>query len=250
VVRAIASADIGFSCCFYQGQSQVFTPQGNGVTSVPVRLPVENFLDTRNEMQVVDYLGLSVLQPGTRIPAHDTGNTNGPEFSGVFYPQITPADAVSGRVDSNGTGGVLPLLNADFVPLCGAGGSRVAARQEAWAGNEAGLRAAASVRGAAGGRCLGGVTARDGSLSGSRAGVPLDCNLGGTCRGRLQLRSKGGSKLGDSSFKVKQGKRKKVTVKLNRNGRRAARGKRKLTVKAKSKVNGAPNDSAKIKLRR
>lgn len=39
-------------------------------------------------------------------------------------------------------------------------------------------------------------------------------------------------------------------MKLSKRGKRAAKGKRKLTVKAKAKVAGAPNERKKIKLRR
>ncbi len=249
VLRQLGDTEFGLACCFFQAESQVFTPRVNGdadtVTSVNVRLPVENGIDVNAGQRWLDYLGITVLRAGTRIPAFDNGTGgNGPEFSAAYYPHMSPADRGTGRSTSSGTGGVLPLLNADFVPLCGAraadarGPLARSVRSEA----EADARM---------GRCLGGVTPRSGSLSNSSASVTMDCNLGGRCRGKLTLLSKrGGKKLGKSKFALSSAARKAVKVKLSKVGRRAAKGKRKLTVKAKARVVGAPSETKKIKLKR
>ena len=42
ILRATRSTSVGFACCFWAGQSQVFTPQPNAVTAVPVRLPMRS----------------------------------------------------------------------------------------------------------------------------------------------------------------------------------------------------------------
>ncbi len=41
----------------------MFTPGRNGVTSVPVRLPLESSIDPVNGISTQDYVGLTVLAP-------------------------------------------------------------------------------------------------------------------------------------------------------------------------------------------
>jgi hypothetical protein len=244
VLRAISSGTAGFACCFYQGESGTFTPRANGITTVGVRLPVANIFSVNPAFQAVDYLALTVLANNVAIPGQWPGN-NGLEGSLAFFPRVTPQDAVSGRVDGYGNG-VIPLLDANFVPLCrGRAGARPARVPRA-----ASVPAPAESSGRRGGRCLGGVTpGRGGELSRGSAQLRLACNLTARCRGKLALRRKG-TLLGRKGFKLRSGQRKRVKVKLNDAGRRAASGKRKLKVKAKATVKGAPNASRKVTLRR
>lgn len=250
VARQIGTTTSGIGCCFYAGESQTFTPRANTTTAVRVRLPVENSIDPVNGVRVVDYLALSVLAPGVAIPGQIPGNGQ-LDGSLAFFPRLSRADGPSGRVDGYGNS-LVPLLNADFTPLCGGASG---------AAGVSGIPRGRTARGelrfpdpratAAAGRCLGGASARNGSLSRKRAKVPLDCNLSSRCAGKLKLRSKrGGGKLGDSKFKIRSGARKRVNVKLSKAGKRAAKRKRKLTVKARIRVAGGPNDKDKIKLKR
>jgi hypothetical protein len=72
ILRSTRSTSVGFACCFWAGQSQVFTPAPNSVTAVPVRLPMR--LDFDDQFgETVDYLALTVLAPGVPIPGHDEG---------------------------------------------------------------------------------------------------------------------------------------------------------------------------------
>ena len=107
------------ACCFYAGQSQVFTPGANGTTAVNVRLPMINQRD--DDLKAIDYLRLTILSPGTAIPGQ-TQPVGALEGSLAFYPQVVPADAVSGRLPAGSN--LVPLLNADFVRLCGSGTNR------------------------------------------------------------------------------------------------------------------------------
>lgn len=72
VVLRSTRSGAGAACCFFAAQSQVFTPQPNAVTAVPVRLPMRKDLDVQFG-ETIDYLGLSVLAPGVPIPGHDEG---------------------------------------------------------------------------------------------------------------------------------------------------------------------------------
>lgn len=252
VVRAIGSTTTGVACCFHAGESQAFTPRANATSNVRVRLPVAHFINTGAGIQVVDYVGLTVRANGVAIPGRYPGG--GFEGSLAFFPRLTAADNVAGRVDGYGNS-LVPLINADITPLCGGAGrarppaARAVAR--AWP-DDAALPPPRARAAARGGRCLGGVTIRDGTIGGSSAKVPLDCNLGATrCRGKLTLLPKrGDGKLGKSRFKLEPGARKRVSVKLTSAGKRAARGNGSLTVRAKAKVSGGPDDSARIELRR
>jgi hypothetical protein len=150
VARAISSTTAGFTCCFYNGESQVFRPRPNATTSVPMRLPVSSEFNVQSGFQAVDYLGLTVLANDVAIPGQYPGN-NGFEGSLGFFPRLRPEDSVNGRVDGYGNS-LIPLLNADFVPICAGGG-------------------AGSARAAQRGRCIGAVSfrGRSGSLQGTVA---------------------------------------------------------------------------------
>ncbi|GIK77477.1 MAG: hypothetical protein BroJett022_11670 [Actinomycetes bacterium] len=250
VVRAIGSTTAGVTCCFHAGESQLFTPRANATSNVRVRLPVAHYIDVGAGIQVVDYIGLTVRANGVAIPGRYPGG--GFEGSLAFFPRLTAADNVAGRVDGYGNS-LVPLVNAEITPLCGGARARPPAAR-AVAGSwpdDAALPPPRTRAGARGGRCLGGVSIRDGTVGGSSARVPLDCNLVTRCRGKLTLLPKrGGGKLGSSKFKVEPGARKRVGVRLTKAGRRAARGDGSLTVRVKAKVAGGPDASAKVELRR
>ncbi|MGH2837861.1 MAG: hypothetical protein ACRDJY_05880 [Thermoleophilaceae bacterium] len=233
VARAIRSTTAGFTCCFYNGESQVFTPAPNAVTAIPMRLPVssEFHAEPPNQgFEAVDYLGLTVLANNVAIPGQYPGN-DALEGSLGFFPRLTPQDVTTGRVDGYGNS-LIPLLNVDFVPICLGGG-------------------AGSAR-AAQGRCMGALSfrGRGGSLAGSTAQVPLLCNLTIRCRGRLSLRSLGGTSIGSTRVRIGQGRRRSISVDLNEAGQDLVRGKNRVKVKARAKVKGARAAKRKVTLRR
>ena len=240
VLRALRdlNAPLGeIACCFYAGQSQIFTPAANGTTAVNVRLPMIN--QRLDDIEAIDSLGITVLNPGTAIPGQ-LQPFGALEGSLAFYPQVTPPDAVSGRLPA-GTG-IVPLLNADFTGLCGSGTSRQA---------RDGAEAKQS-----GGRCFNGVSIQNGKVAGSRARVPLICNLTVQCVGSLKLLRAGGgasaaksSTVGKAKIKIGAGAEKTLKVKLNKAGKKLAKGKKKIKLKAKATIKGAPNETTKVKLK-
>lgn len=60
-------------CCFYHGESQVFTPRANAVAEVAVNLPVQHELNAITNAWSYDTLALTVLDPDVPVPAHSTG---------------------------------------------------------------------------------------------------------------------------------------------------------------------------------
>jgi hypothetical protein len=211
VLRAMRGfGGVRFSCCFFAGASQVFTPAPNAVTSVAVRLPMRNDI-TPNVGETVDYLGLTVLAPGVPIPMHEIGNPGDVSGPGglAFFPHVDAANAANaGRPDYNGVGGLVPLVQGDFVRLCN--------------GRAVGARARAAQ-----GRCLPGIAAigARASLRGGRLVVRLVCNAGFPCAGslRVQPRSRGGATLARGTVNVPPGGRQSVRARVSRAGRRALR---------------------------
>lgn len=180
-----------------------------------------------------------MVRPGYPIPAQATGF--GSIEGSLAFPHVGPNDALNGRVDGRAMPAV-PLLEATFVPLCGAGLGRVS-------GRFGDLPGPVAPRG--GGRCLARAQApARNSLEGSRtARLAVRCNLTSRCRGRLLLRD-GGREIGRSRLGIKPGQRKQVTVGLNRRGRKLVRGKRSVRVSAKLKVKDGPSGRRKLTLAR
>lgn len=253
VVRAISGVTAGFACCFYAGQSQVFTPQANATTAVNVRLPVVNEINPTSG-QTVDYIGISVLNPNTAIPANGPQELNG---SLGFYPHIGPADT-EGRIDGNGTD-AQPLVNVDFTPLCGgltraqrATNAKLVRRAERE--RKFAIESQVPTAHASGGAgCLNGVSIGGGSRQGSKAILALACNLSQACSGQVSLTTGGGKAratkaktVGKRAFTIAAGGIGEVVVKLKKKARR----RKKLKVTATATVAGGPTESTKLKLKR
>jgi hypothetical protein len=231
VARAIRSLTAGFTCCFYNGESQVFTPRPNAITTIPMRLPVTAQIDFDAGVEVVDYLALTVLGNNIAIPGQIPGS-DGFEGSLGFFPRLNPQDSANGRVDGYGNS-LIPLLAADFVPICTGGG-------------------AGSARAAQGGRCMGALSFRGGGggLNGSTAFVPLLCNITIQCQGRLSLRSLGGTRIGSAGVQIGPGGRRFIAVGLNNAGQNLVRGRNRVKVRARAKIGGVPAAKRKVTLRR
>jgi hypothetical protein len=256
VSRAMRSTSpgVGFACCFYAGASQIFTPAPNAVTRVAVRIPVRADLDPQVG-ETVDYLGITVLAPNVPIPAHEVGNPGNLSNPGAigFFPHLQPRDAVSGRVDGAGIGGVQPLISAEILPFCGA-------------------RAAAAISGtaraSANGPCspLLGLATTSVRVRGGRVVLTLLCNAPQGCSGRLLLQSTrprgaaasarrrgGAATYAAVRFSIPSGGSKAVKPKLSRAGRRLLAARKRARVWANISFSGAGagiRESSRLTLRR
>ena len=123
MMRSQATTDLapfvaGTICCTTPFESQVFTPAPNSVNTVPVRLPVANTVEVIDgePIEVVDHLGISVLDRSSTLPIHfatpgGPGQTSNTSF---IAPAIRPGE----QRNSDGTllqPGVL-LVNGDYTP--------------------------------------------------------------------------------------------------------------------------------------
>jgi hypothetical protein len=253
VSRQLGSTTVGYTCCHFAGQSQVFTPRRNGITTVNVRLPLLSEVDGVNGVITQDYLAISVLAPGVPIPAHEIGNPgdiNSP-FAAGFFPHIGPGQS---RTDSHGLGGVQPLIRAEVIPICGLGAG-AAGVSSGRVGDGREVSSAGPCRAALG---TGAGTRRGGAIR-----IPLVCNLTIACRGRLVLqnrRSPGAAAVSAKRrtyaagrFKVGAGRKGSARFKLTRRGKALLRRKRRATVWANVIFGKGPNKfvtSRKLKLRR
>jgi hypothetical protein len=240
----------GLACCFHFFSSQTFVPAQNAITAVNVRLPMlVTFSLDPSVGERVDRVALSVLAPGVAIPAFDggvPGDISRP-CSAAWYPHIRPGEE---RADSSGICDFVPLLAADFFPLCQAG----AAARVAGAGR---------ARPSQGGRCLplAGIAGRQARLRNGRAVMTAQCNLPVACDGRLLLQSARARGARASAVKtyakaqlgIPPGGTKKLKPKLTKAGRALMRGRQRAKVFANAKLTGGGQKataSSRITLKR
>jgi hypothetical protein len=242
VLRATRSTTVGFACCFLAAQSQVFTPQPNSVTAVPVRLPMRKDFDVQFG-ETVDYLGITVLAPGVPIPAHDEGVPGDVSRNGslAWWPHVQPGDT---RADGGGVGAFTPLIAGDLFPVC----------------NPAPIRGfpTTAQRGVP---CIPGVQIVDNLALADRAGVFVNviCNVAAPCNGDIRFQSRRVRvaaaaarrvTYGRVRFRVASGERRRVKGKLTAAGRSLLRGRRRAKVYANARIGGRTISSRRVTLRR
>ncbi len=124
VIRALrsqatkpGSPPAGLICCSVPVESQVFTPTPNTINEIPVNLPVVNTVETveGEPIEVVDYLGISVLSLESSLPLH--GATSGPGSTSTSSYFAPAARAGQERLEDGSYAGVTPLVNADYQPV-------------------------------------------------------------------------------------------------------------------------------------
>jgi hypothetical protein len=257
VVLRSTRSGAGAACCFFAAQSQVFTPQPNAVTAVPVRLPMRKDIDVQFG-ETIDYLGLSVLAPGVPIPGHDEGvpgdiSRNG---STAWWPHVQPGDT---RADGGGVGAFTPLIAGDLFPVCNAtpirGFPSTAQRVP----------------------CIPGVQIVDNLAVAAGAGLSVNviCNVAAPCNGDIRFqsrrvrvagaaaarsagpaaaRSAGASAkritYGRIRFKVASGGRRRARGTLTAAGRGLLSGRRRAKVYANARIGGRTISSRRVTLRR
>lgn len=143
-----------FVCCTAVRVTRTFTPQADGITTVPVHLPVRQDAapDPGTNLGVSDFLALSVLAPDVPLP---TGSAAGDSTSGsAWSPAWTGGER---RLDAPaGTDGSVVLLSADWLPALPVELTRQSAR-----------------------------------VARGKATLRLACNLASGCRGQVALRRYG-----------------------------------------------------------
>lgn len=120
VLRALRSkaGTQGVACCTAVAESQVFTPQANTVNTVPVSMPAVNTVELidNEQIEVVDYLGITLLTPDSSVPVHIATGPGDPAASamGTYYaPRVGNGQT---RADGGTFASKILLVNAEYQP--------------------------------------------------------------------------------------------------------------------------------------
>lgn len=111
----------GVICCSVPVESQVFTPAPNTINAIPVNLPMVNTVDVINgePIEIVDYLGISLLSLGSSAPAHiPPGGTSA--NTSYIAPAIRQGQE---RIPDGTLGGNILLVNGEAQPASSGGAS-------------------------------------------------------------------------------------------------------------------------------
>ncbi len=151
----------GAICCTSPAQSQVFTLPPNAVGTVPVDIPVTNTVELvdREPVEVVDYLGLTILDRGSSLPvaadpgamltmflpALDRGGQDlmGPSFQGMF-PLLSAVVCPRTTSNERDRSGKISLQRTGCTTVPGAG--RVSVRSTVPRQTVAQLRRSGAIR--------------------------------------------------------------------------------------------------------
>lgn len=119
VLRSQAgSPPTGAICCTVPFESPVFVPAPNAVNEVPVNLPAVNTVEVVDgePIEVVDYLGISMLDLSSSLPMHVATSAVDPEASASLSYFIPAMRAGQQALQAGGQAAMTPLVNGDYQP--------------------------------------------------------------------------------------------------------------------------------------
>jgi hypothetical protein len=102
----------GIACCTTVAESQAFVPQPNTVNTVAVNMPMVNTVELidNEQIEVVDYLGITVLSPASSLPLNFAQGSTA--IGSQFIPALRNGQTGAGP----GTFNARVLVNAEFQP--------------------------------------------------------------------------------------------------------------------------------------
>jgi hypothetical protein len=112
----------GAICCTVPVESQVFTPAPNAVNEVPVNLPVVNTVENIDgePVEVVDYLGISLLDLSSSLPLHAATSSADPGASATLSYFIPALRRGGQGLQAGARTGLTPLIAADYQQVSAA----------------------------------------------------------------------------------------------------------------------------------
>jgi hypothetical protein len=120
VIRALRSqAGAGpLICCSSPVEGPVFTPPPNSIVTVPLNLPVVNTVQTIDgePIEVVDYLGIGMLDLTSSLPVHEATSQADPAASAGLTYFIPAMREGQEAFEPGSVFGYMPLINADYDP--------------------------------------------------------------------------------------------------------------------------------------
>ena len=219
----------GVVCCTASSMGPAFTPPANSTTRVQLNLSAVNTTEVidREQVEVVDYLGITLLSQAGSIAFAPTLTPATTFFSPAFTPGAT---RLGGAIPYP----VVPMISGEFQP-CGALGSGASNSATACAPRRFAISPRTRLSG-------------DGSSARITVAVPAAGTLVASCPGSA------GAILRKTKSKVSKAGRFKVTARLNARGKRKLARKGRLTLRVKVTFkprNGkAKSKNIRIKFRR
>jgi hypothetical protein len=122
VLRALrsqaGSPPAGVICCTVPAESQVFTPAPNTVNELTVNLPAFNTVENIDgePVEIVDYLGISMLNLNSSLPVHRATSAADPAASASFTAFIPAIRAGQQALQFGGFFESAVLVNGEFEP--------------------------------------------------------------------------------------------------------------------------------------
>lgn len=119
-MRILEQPGTGTACCSAEEFGDMFTPDANAVTTVPLGFVFEADTDVETQIRYADWIALEVLAPDVPIPGIWTANGGGdlmlPDY--LWLPALsTRSAAPTQNLRSEGSySGFLPTFNISFVP--------------------------------------------------------------------------------------------------------------------------------------
>jgi hypothetical protein len=123
VLRALrsqaGSPPAGAICCTVPAESQVFTPAPNAVNTIAVDLPAFNTVENIDgePVEVVDYLGISMLDLSSTLPVHRATSAADPAASASFTAFIPAIRVGQQALQFGGFFESAVLVNGEFEPV-------------------------------------------------------------------------------------------------------------------------------------
>ena len=110
----------GPACCSAEQFSDVFTPQANGLTTVPLNFPIMNDVDIATKTLFNDWVGLEILAPNVPLPGIWTNNGGGvlslPDYLWLPGLSTRASGPLPQNLRSEGSfSGFLPTFNLSFA---------------------------------------------------------------------------------------------------------------------------------------
>lgn len=119
-MRILEQPGTGTACCSAEEYGEVFVPEANAVTTVPLNMTFEADTDVETGIRYADWIAIEVLEPDVPIPGNWTEN-GGPDLllpDYLWLPALsTRAPAPTQNLRSEGSySGFVPSFNILFAP--------------------------------------------------------------------------------------------------------------------------------------
>jgi hypothetical protein len=260
IIRQLAKPGIGDSCCYFASDTGPFQLTPNGVTTLPLNIPVER--NTKEGVLGVDLVSVSAEADGGSLPLRAAGPSNvlsipdGDPMAGVFYPRMgrIAGDTQGGRHEiQEGVPGYELLIRWTW---CATGDTSCNGAAPPGGGGTTGTTPPPAAPAKA--PRLG---AKQAPVTKGSALVGLVCGGDAACEGQLALlaptaaasSATGKAKqvvYGTATYKLAAGAKGTVAVKLNRKGKKLLKKHATATVSLRLTPKGGTATTAKLTLRR